>query len=300
MITTMKVKPLAMTETMKVKPLTMITTMKRRTLTMTETMKKVKTMRIINTTKTKPMTTPAATKTLPTTPTIPLPATAIACNVCAPSSRQPRLPPFFSHRPRSDSSPAGFPKISPTRFSTSRNALLLSSRIRSLANRILAAVAVDRFLFLQLAGRTVAAEIPQISDPGFPAVPVTIRDFEPSLRKVREFHLPTVSSRFTAEENATDSLRRLAMKLPGYMRHVTERPAGNPYEEVISDIIAGKQSIEALRSLVRIDWRLHRRAFHFPAIPREDSDETPLPPGPHGCRNSGNFLLLCVSSGSFI
>ena len=90
------------------------------------------------------------------------------------------------------------------------------------------------------------------------------------------------------------------MKLPGYVRHVTDRPAGNPYEELISEIIAGKRSIEALRSVVQTNWRLHRRAFHIPAIPREDSDETPLSPGPHGRRNSGNFLSLCVSLGRFI
>lgn len=129
---------------------------------------------------------------------------------------------------------------------------------------------------------------------------MTIRDFEPSLRNVREFHLPTVSSQFTAEEKATDSLRRLTMKLPGYVRHVTDRPAGNPYEDLISEIIAGKRSIEALRSVVQTNWRLHRRAFHIPAIPREDSDETPLSPGPNGRRNSGNFLSLCVSLGRFI
>ena len=235
-----------------------------------------------------------------TTPTRPLLAIAIAFNAFAPFSRQLPSPLSFSLLLLSDSSHAEFPPISSTLFSTSRNALLLSSRIMTLTNRILAAVAVDRFLFLQLAGRTVATEIPQISEPGFPAVPMTIRDFEPSLRKVREFHLPTVSSRFTSEEKATDSLRRLAMKLPGYVHHVTDRPAGNPYEEVIREIIAGKQSIEALRLLVQTDWRLHRRAFHIPAIPREDSDETPLPPGPHGRRNSGNFLSLCVSLGRFI
>ena len=168
----------------------------------------------------------------------------------------------------------------------------LLHQILSLANRILAAVAVDRFIFLQLAGRTAVTEFPQISGSGIPAVPVTIRDFEPSLRNVREFHLPTVSSQFTAEEKATNSLRRLTMKLPGYVRHVTDRPAGNLYEDLISEIIAGKRSIEALRSVVQTNWRLHRRAFHIPAIPREDSDETPLSPGPHGRRNSGNFLSL--------
>lgn len=89
------------------------------------------------------------------------------------------------------------------------------------------------------------------------------------------------------------------MKLPGYVRHVTDRPAGNLYEDLISEIIAGKRSIEALRSVVQTNWRLHRRAFHIPAIPREDSDETPLSPGPHGRRNSGNFLSLCVSLGRF-